>query len=54
MHTIDWESFIVKKVRTLDDVQKLIRLTLLHIEIFTVGIFTVYKKWTCYIMVLQL
>ena len=35
--------FHCKKVQILDDVCKLITLTLLHIEIFTVGIVTVYN-----------
>ena len=42
-YTLDMESFVVKKVRMLDDVRKLIALTLLHIEIFTVEIFMVYN-----------
>ena len=41
--TVDQESFVAKKIRTFDNVRKLITQTLLHMEIFTVGIFTVYN-----------
>ena len=37
------EMFHCKKVQILDNVSKLITLTLSHIEIFTVGIVTVYN-----------
>ena len=46
INTVDWESFVVKKIRTLDDVRKLITRTLLHIETFTV--YNACATWWCY------